>query len=150
MLNKWPNENPNGNKYMQNFTVFQTFVDSRLKNYPFFLDFASPIEKLLLFRENGYEHGTCIRFGRESGWVDGCVWVWVGVCVCVWVCVCVCVCVCVGGGGGGGGGWYLCVEFHVGTRTRMHKWISRIYVYISVDDGNEDGENNDFDNDDWG
>ena len=37
MYNKWPKENPNGNKYMQNFTLFENFTDSCLKNDPFCL-----------------------------------------------------------------------------------------------------------------
>ena len=52
--------------------------------FSWFCEFAFPIEKKTLLRENRYERG--IRFGRE--------------CVCVGVRV-LCVCVCVGGGGGG-------------------------------------------------
>ena len=66
-------EQTNGNKYMQNCTIFQNFADPCLQNDPFFL--ISRIRathwKNAPFRENGYEHD--IRFGRE------------------------CVCVCVGG-----------------------------------------------------
>ena len=37
MHNKCPNENPNGNKYMQKLTLFQNFADLCLKKDPFFM-----------------------------------------------------------------------------------------------------------------
>ena len=47
MHNKWPNENPNGNKYKQYFILFKNFADAGLKNGPFsgFCEFAPPIKK---------------------------------------------------------------------------------------------------------
>ena len=59
-------EQINGNKYIQNFTLFQNFADSCLQNDPFswFREFAPPIVKIpFFFRKNGYERG--IRFGWE-------------------------------------------------------------------------------------
>ena len=47
---------------MQNFTPFQNFADSCLKNYPFswFRELEPPIEKIAPY----FEHG--IRFGWEG------------------------------------------------------------------------------------
>ena len=54
--------NPNGNKYMQNFILFQNFTDSCLKNDPYFRfrGFVRPIEKIQM--------GTSMIGSGDGGW----------------------------------------------------------------------------------
>ena len=52
-LNKWPIENPNMNKCMQNFTLFQNYADPSLKNDPLFLIWRFPLTKDTLFVNMG-------------------------------------------------------------------------------------------------
>ena len=71
--------NKNRNKYMQNFTLFQNFADSYLKNDTFFHDHTNsrlPLKKYPFFAKMG----TGMMYGLVA-----CVCVYVcGLCVCVW------------------------------------------------------------------
>ena len=56
---------------MQNFTFFKILQAHACKMtlFSWFHEFAPPIEKIPLFRENGYERG--IRIGGGGGGGDG-------------------------------------------------------------------------------